>query len=112
MHEASEFLRVLERRGWQYAVAEIEDMPGASSSTLEHIASSRQHAINRSEQKRGIEIALHAASWHPRPGFVERLAPIETDHVSARFGEVTENRCRADAKVDHGHAATLDPIED
>ena len=42
------------------------------------------------------------------PAFIERLAPIQADHIRAGRGHLREQACRLHAKVDHRHAHLLD----
>ncbi len=67
-------LHVIDRRRRQNAVTEIEDVPGASVCPFEHVVGAVQHAIERRQQKRRIEIALYRVVVADAiPGFVQSV---------------------------------------
>src|SRR5665213_581387 len=64
-------LHVLQRRGGQNAVAEIEDVSGPPARPRKDIVGRRENALERAEQQRRIQIALNAAiGSDARPRFV------------------------------------------
>src|SRR5207245_4049002 len=64
------------------AVPEIEDMAGPAACALENVVDGFEDAIERREQHRRIEIALHGAvAANPLPRFVDRRAPVGADDV-------------------------------
>ena len=83
MHVARERLDVLERGRRQDAVTEVEDVAGPSARACEDLVGRREHAIERAEQQRRIEISLDAAvGADALPGFVERCAPVGANDVA------------------------------
>ena len=61
LHEAREVLHIVDRSFGQNAVAEIEDVAGASGGALQNIFRARFQFFPVGEQQHGIEIALHRA---------------------------------------------------
>src|SRR4029434_6408658 len=101
-------LHVLDWRGWQDAVTEIEDVTGTVGDASEHTVCLLQHTRRRAEQQRGIEIPLHTAIGADAcPGLVDRDAPVHADHVAARFTQLFEDRCRSRTEVNR-----RDPLRD
>ena len=110
MHVARERLDVLDRRHRQDAVAEIEDVSRPSARARQHVVGRREHAIERAEQQRRIEVALdRAVEADALPGFVERRPPVGADHVAAGVAQLAENRARADAEMNRRHAVRCEP---
>src|SRR5205085_7791012 len=93
MHVLGERLHVLDGGCRQNAVTEIENVARSSAGTLQHIVGRGEHAIERREQKRGIEIALDRAVVSDTvPGFVERNPPVGANDVAARGALIGKNR--------------------
>ena len=89
MHVPREILHVFQRCVWQDAVADVEDVSWLSAGASQDVIRRGKEAIARREEDRRIEVALHrAAVSDDSPGFIERLPPIEANHVAARVGEV------------------------
>ena len=65
--------------------------------------------FNRREERDRIEIALHcvAVMADGAPAFVERLPPVEADHVGASGSHRAEQPSGLDAEVDDRHAEVL-----
>ena len=86
-------------------MAEIEDVAGAAGGAGEHVARAGLDALPRAEQRRRIEVALHAAVVaDDGPAVVERDPPVEADHVAAGGGHRGQQRRGARAEVDRRHA--------
>src|SRR5207249_2188074 len=113
MNVTRERLHVFEGRGWKNTVAEVENVAGPSAGALQHIVGGPEHAVERSEQQRRIEIALDAAiEPDALPRFVERRAPVGADDVAARAPQLAQNRPRADAEVNGRDTGRRDARED
>ena len=62
LHETRQILHIVDRRFRQDAVAEIEDVAGASSGAAQNVFRARLQFLPVGEQQHGIKIALHGAS--------------------------------------------------
>src|SRR6266568_7190792 len=83
-HHTHHGLHVLDRRFWNNAVAEIEDVAGASGCRAQNLLHAQLEHFRRSEQSDGVKIALHrVAVTHGAPALIEGLPPVESDHVRA-----------------------------
>src|SRR5436190_20833744 len=79
---------------------------------LEHIVRAGEDAVEWSEQKRRVEVALHAAIGADLlPRLVERRPPVGADHVAARLAQLPQDRAGADAEMNGGHTCRLHPLE-
>src|SRR5258708_6470432 len=68
------------------AVTEIEDVAGASGGAAEDVFRARLQFLPPGKQQHGIEVTLDSALViEPRPAFVEREAPVESDDVGSGF---------------------------
>src|ERR1019366_1949587 len=113
MHIPRERLDVLERRRRQNAMAEIENVAVSSARARQHIVGRGEHAIERPEEKRWIEVALDPAiEADALPRFVERDAPVGADHIATGFAQLAENRRRADAEMNRRHIVCGERVED
>ena len=75
---------VIDRRFGQDAVAEIEDVAGASGGLIENHLGTAANFGRLGEQRDRIEITLNGdIVAEPRPGLGEIDAPIETDDIAA-----------------------------
>ena len=100
-----EHLHVLDRRGRQDAVPEIEDVTRPAADAREDVVGLLEHPRRRAEQQRRIEIALDAAvGADARPRLVDRDAPVGADDVAARLAQLFEDRRRAGAEVNRRDA--------
>src|SRR5687768_2138215 len=99
MHVPRKLLDLFEGSRRQNAVPEIEDVAGPPAGPPQHIVCRRVKTVGGAEEQRRIEVALHRTIRNPRPGFVERLAPVDADHVAAGSGKILEDGGGADAEM-------------
>src|SRR5207245_2680217 len=105
MYPFHDALQRLNRRLREHAVAEVEDVTGATRSALEHVAHPRLELRGRRQESHGVEVALNRLPGaHTLPGDVQGHTPVHPDHVAARTGEVRQKRRRAGAEMDHRDA--------
>src|SRR4051812_27277555 len=105
MHVTGGGLHVLDRCHWQNAVSEVENVTGTSAGALEHGVDGFKEPIERRQEHRGIEIALHGAvASDAIPCLVERRPPVDANHVSPGFAQLAKNRAGADPKMDRRYA--------
>src|SRR2546426_9528099 len=105
MYPFHDTLQRLNRRLREHAVAEVEDVTGATRSALEHVAHPRLELRGRRQESHGVEVALNRLPGaHTLPGDVQGPTPVHPDHVAARTGEVRQERRRAGAEMDHRDA--------
>ncbi len=102
-------LDVLYGRARYYAVAEVEDVAGASGGLSEDLLDAGFEDRFWGEERDRIKIALDGACVvHLAPGFVERRAPVEADDVGAGFTHGWEQAGGVYAEVDDWNAHLLD----
>src|SRR5262245_38344744 len=100
MYVASKRLDVLDGCRRQDAVPQVEDVAWAAAGEREDVVGGGEHAIERAEEQRRIQIALHrAVGANPLPRFVERRAPVGADDVAAGGAQIAEDAARADAEM-------------
>ena len=108
-----EGLDVLERRGRQDAVPQVEDVPRASARAFEHIVGAGENAFERPEQPGRIEVALNGPVVpDPIPRVVQRDAPVSANDAAARLANLAQDRARADAEMDRWHVVGSERVED
>ena len=90
-------------------MTEVEDVPGPAACPSEHVERLCFDPLPRRQQHGGVEIALDGTIRHLGPADIERDAPVETDHVTARDRHLPEQRRRTGAEVNRGN---VDGIED
>src|SRR5687767_4918612 len=113
MHVACDGLDVIERCGWQDAVAEIEDVPRPAVRAREHVVGRGQRAIDRTQEDGGIEVALNRAiEADALPRFVERRPPVGADHLTARVAQISKDRAGAHAEVNRRNLERFEMLED
>src|ERR1700721_307513 len=112
LHQAREVFYVVYRRFGEDAMAEIEDVAGASGGEAQNCFGSRLQFLPIREQEDGIEIALHgAAMMEIAPALVERDAPIETDDVGASFIHGGEKGGAIGTEINNGSAGLLQALD-
>src|SRR5204862_1235762 len=78
-------------------VSQIEDVACSATRAPKDVVRGAEEAVAGTEEQRGIEVPLNGARVpDDRPGFVERLPPVDADDVAAGVREIRENRGRAD----------------
>src|SRR5438093_10885233 len=107
MHEVDYRAHRRDIRLGKHAVAEIEDVTGATARAREDVAHLARALAGGSQERRGVEIALDGAIADPRPRGVERNPPVHADDVTAGRREVFEERRRAGSEVNEGHGGFL-----
>src|SRR5688500_284153 len=113
MYVLCERLDVIDWRRRKNAVAEIENMPWPAARAFEDAVRGCEHAVERREQQRRIEIALdRPIVTNPFPRIVERNAPVGADDVAARFAQILQDICCARSEMDRGYAGAPNRIED
>src|SRR5207253_5414188 len=91
MHQVHDALQRLDRGLRQHAVPEVEDVAGTAPGPVEHVAHPLLEVGERREQRRGIEVSLNRpVGPDALPGDVEGNAPVYSDDVAARAGELRE----------------------
>src|SRR5260370_3771319 len=86
LYKASQILHVLDRRLWQNAMAEIENVSRPSAGTPQNFLRARLQFLPAGEEQNRIQIALHgAAKFQAAPAFVKRNAPVEPNHFRSGF---------------------------
>lgn len=101
--EVDECADVVDGRGGEYAVAEVEDMSGSSAGVVEDAARLLANDGDGSEQDGGVEVSLHGdVVAEAIPGEVEWDAPVESDDVAAGVALVFEEGAGVGAEVDGG----------
>src|ERR687898_1070829 len=92
MNMLREGLHVIDWRRRKNPVAKIEDVSWTSARAFEDVVGSRQHAIERRQQQRRIEIALDSAIVADAiPRFVERDTPVGADHIAAGVAQILKD---------------------
>src|SRR5712691_7285093 len=81
------------------AVTEIEDVARTSARAGEDVANLTRTFGRGCEQGHGLEVALDCTLSDAGPGGIQRNPPVDADHVTARRGEVLQERRGAGAKV-------------
>src|SRR3954453_23379598 len=88
--------------GW-HTVPKVEYMTRPPSGTRENSARLGLDPLPRTDEKRGIEVALQAALVTDfRPPAVERDAPVEPDHAPAGASHFLQQGRRPSAEMDRG----------
>ena len=86
-HQFAKCLNVLHRRLRQDPMSKIKNMPGSSASLTQNILGARLEFLPLREQQHRIKIPLHrAAVAQAFPPLIQRNAPVEANHLRARFG--------------------------
>ena len=76
-------------------------MPWTMLCLSQHIQHTLFHYIPRGQQERRIEVALDTPLVaNPRPGIVERHAPIDADDIATRLSHQLQEAGGPGAKVD------------
>ena len=87
------------------AVAEVEDVAGAVGGLIEDLFSAAANGLFVGEEDERVEIALNSFCLADDfPGIVEADAPVDTDYLSAGFGEKRQEGGVAGGEVDDGNA--------
>ena len=108
---AHDGLHIFDRGGGNDAVAKVEDVAGTAIGGAENLFDAQLEDFRRREERDGVEVALHCvAVADSAPAFVERLTPVEADHVRAGRGHLGEQAGGFDAEIDDGHAHLLHGI--
>src|SRR5271157_236031 len=104
----AERFHVVHRSFWKDAVAQIEDVAGASSGLAQNVFGARLEFLPIGEEQHRIEIALHGAfEAEALPSGVERNAPVEANDVGAGFLHRGEKRRAVGSEVDDRRAGLL-----
>ena len=85
-HHPHHRLHIFDRRIGHDAVAKIEDVSGTPAGRAQNFLHALLQYLERSKQGNGVEIALHRMTVpNGAPALVQRLPPVEPDHVGAGF---------------------------
>src|SRR2546425_574838 len=84
---------------WENPVAQVENVAGTTADPCQDILGPRMDKIVRTQQYRGIEVALDGYVAEDRPCFVYRDSPVNTEHVTARLSHRLQYPSRSDSKV-------------
>ena len=106
MHQLRDELNVFDRRLWQYAVPQVENMALATGDLLQYRADLPLDLGTRREQKDWIEVPLHGAFVpDPFPGSDrDQPASRRPQHRRRSMRSRFENAGGAGAEHDHGRA--------
>src|ERR1700680_737684 len=86
LYKASQILHVLDRRLWQNAMAEIENVSRPSAGTPQNLLRARLQFAPAGEEQNRIQIALHGTpKFQAAPAFIKRNAPVEPNHLRSGF---------------------------
>ena len=101
-------LHILNRRPGHNPVTQIEDVPRPPLRRAQNLLHSPLQNLQRRKQRNRIEISLHrVAMAHRAPSLVQRLPPVQPNHVGACLSHLAQQPRRLHAKVDHRHAHRL-----
>src|ERR1700674_357589 len=79
-----EELKILERRRWQHAMPEIEDVTRPSAGAAEHVTRAVADQLGRTEEHCRIEVALDTSIVTDSfPAVVQRNSPVERNDTRA-----------------------------
>jgi hypothetical protein len=113
VHVPCEHLEILDRRLRKHAVAEVEDVSGTSRGASQDVVCHAKQLLLRAEKQCRIEVPLYPAiGADGGPRVIEILTPINPDDITSGFGEICEDRLRADAEVNERHTPIAQSIED
>src|SRR5216683_7939729 len=94
-------LDVFERAVREYAVAEVEDVAGATGRAPEHASRPTDHALGGSEQDGWVQVALHAqVVADSRPTLIQFDTPVERDDFRAASCDQVEQPCGRGPEMD------------
>src|SRR6266852_4311229 len=103
---------VLHWRFRENAMAEIENVTRARTSTLQELMDAHSQLGNGREQYRGVEVPLYrrtVADVHP--SLVDVDAPVDAHYVTTRGMQLAKKSSSAGAEVDHGNASGTDTLD-
>ena len=105
MHHFHDCLHVLNGRMLQDPVSEIEDMTGSAVGPTQNIEHAGLELREGRKEGDGIEIPLNSDVLPEQgPTIIERDAPVQADHITARlFHQRQKGRCIR-PKMDDWHA--------
>src|SRR5436305_10449981 len=85
MHGLDEQLEILHACLGRHAMAEVEDVAGPAAGPPQHVACALADQTRRTEEDRGLEVALDdAVAADARPRLVELNTPVDRDQVGTR----------------------------
>src|ERR1035437_1065091 len=91
------------------AVAEVEDVAGASYGLGEDFGDAGSEDLFGGEESDGVEVALDGDGVvEGAPGLIKRSAPVEAEDVAGGLAHGGQDRCGVDTEVDDGDAKSLD----
>jgi len=113
VHILDEEADVLDRRVRQDAVAEVEDVPGATGSLVEDLLGLASQVVTGSEERGRVEVALDGAIGADcRPGVGQCDTPVDADHIGTGGGEQGQEASRASAEEDDRDVERLERGDD
>src|SRR5208337_150604 len=109
--EIAERFHIVHRSFRKNAVAEIEDVAGASAGLAQNVLGPRSKFLPIGEEEHRIEIALHCAfETEASPSLVERNAPVEADDFSATDLHSYHQGRSVGTVVHHGNGRVLEAL--
>ena len=93
-------------------MSQVEDVASPPRRPLEHIVGRAEHALERCQQDRRVQISLNCpVGADALPGLVKRRPPVGADDVAACRAQFGEDSAGADAEMNRRHAERLDRVE-
>src|SRR5437879_4184201 len=93
MNGLDEQLKVGDARVGKHAVTEIEDVTGAAAGAPQHVPRALADQIGRSQEHRGVEVALDCAGVADSPpALVQRHPPVQRYDVGPGLGDRLQDR--------------------
>src|SRR6266849_5420232 len=106
-------LEVLERAAGQHAMTEVEDVARPPRRLFEHLPRAVDHELERAEQHRRVQVALHPTFVaDPPPARVEGDAPVQRDDIGAGACDQLEQPRGGGSEMDPGHPQGTSGLED
>src|SRR5437899_4402474 len=106
-------LDILDRRGGENTVPQVEDEAWFVACLLEHGFHAPLDLVPGSKEHNRIQIALNRdARTEPAPGFIDRHPPVHADHRAARLAHQLQQGRRSCAEVDQRDVLALEAVED
>src|SRR5436189_3635982 len=94
-------LDILDGRGGENTVPQVEDEAGFVARLLEHGFHAPLDLVPGGKEHDGIQIALtRDARTEPTPGFIDRYPPVHADNRAARLAHQLQQGRRPRAEVD------------
>src|SRR5271170_2054863 len=112
LNQAGQVFHVFHGSFGEDAVAQIEDVAGASGGESKNVFGARLQLLPIGKKQDGIEIALYgAAMFEIAPALVERNAPVETDDFGSGLTHRGEQSGGVGAEINYGRARLLQALD-